>query len=99
MTNSQKLAIRTSEIRQKLNELSAKETLGEGEAAEIEELRAELSEKETQYRASLSVEGEEEARAQGQFEGGDGESAETRALLRDSLSCRITCRRRRRAWD
>ena len=84
MTNSQKLAIKTSEIRQRLNELSGKETLADGEAAEIETLRGELSQKETQYRAALSVEGEEEARAQGQFEGGDGESAETRALLRDS---------------
>ena len=84
MTTSQKLAVRTSEIRQKLNELSAKETLGEGEAATLEELRAELSEKETQYRAALVVEGEEEARSQGQFEGGDGEAAETRALLRDT---------------
>ena len=78
MTTSQKLSIRTSEIRQKLNELSAKETLAEGEQAKIDELSAELSEKETQYRAALVVEGE--ARAQGQFEGGDGEAAEYRAL-------------------
>ena len=70
------IAIRTSEIRQKLNELSAKETLEDGEAAEIETLRSELSEKETKYRAALTVEGEEEARAQGLFEG----DAETREL-------------------
>ena len=76
MTTSQTLSIRRSSIRQTLNELSAKETLAEGEQAKIDELSAELSEKETQYRAALTVEGEEEARAQGQFEG----DAETREL-------------------
>ena len=84
MTTSQTLSIRLSSIRQTLNELAAKETLGEGEAATIEELRGELSDKETQYRAALTVEGEEEARSQGLFEDGDGEAAETRALLRDT---------------
>ena len=84
MTTSQTLSIRLSSIRQTLNELAAKETLGEGEAATIEELRGELSDKETQYRAALTVEGEEEARSQGLFGAGDGEAAETRALLRDS---------------
>ena len=39
-------------------------------------LRSEYSEKETQYRASLVAEAEEESRAQGQFEG----DAETREL-------------------
>ena len=76
MKTSQTLDIRKSEIKQKLNELSAKETLEDGEAAEIETLRSELSEKETKYRAALTVEGEEEARAQGLFEG----DAETREL-------------------
>ena len=98
MTTSQDLNIelskkddKISEIRQKLNELSGKETLEDGEAAEIETLRAELSEKETQrratnalYRSALDTEGEEESRALGLFEGADGESSETRALLRDS---------------
>ena len=84
MTTSQTLSIRLSEIRQTLNELSAKASLVEGEQATLDELTAEFSEKETQYRAALTVEGAEEARAQGQFEGGDGEAAETRALLRDS---------------
>ena len=83
MTTSQTLSIRLSSIRQTLNELAAKGTLAAGEAAKIEELSAELSEKETQYRAALVVEGEEEARSTDLFEGGDGEAAETRALLRD----------------
>ena len=79
MTNSQKKSVQISEIRQKLNELSAKETLEAAEAAEIETLRSELSKKETQYRAALTAEGEEEARAQGQFEG-DAETRELRQL-------------------
>ena len=76
MKTSQTLDIRKSEIKQKLNELSAKGTLEDGEAAEIETLRSALSEKETQYRAALTVEGAEEARAQGLFEA----DAETREL-------------------
>ena len=80
MTTVQTLDIRKSEIRQKLNELSAKETLEDGEAAEIETLRSELSEKETQWRAALAVAGEEEARAQGLFEGETSEGREYREL-------------------
>ena len=76
MTTSQKRSIQISEIRQKLNGLSAKETLEDAEAAEIETLRSELSAKEIQYRAALTAEGAEEARAQGQFDG----DAETREL-------------------
>ena len=76
MTTSQTRSIEISEIRQKLNALSGKETLESGEAAEIETLRSELAAKETQYRAALTAEGAEEARAQGLFEG----DAETREL-------------------
>ena len=98
MTTSQKLAIEIStkddkidETRQKLHELSVKETLADGDQAKIDELSAELSEKITQrratralHRAALNTEGEEEARAQNFFGDGDGEAAETRALLRDT---------------
>ena len=84
MTTSQKLSIRLSEIRQVINELTSKETLAEGEQAKLDELRIEFSAKGTQWRAAETVEAEEESRAQGQFEDGDGEAAETRALLRDS---------------
>ena len=98
MTTSQTLSIEIStkddkidETRQKLHELSTKETLADGDQAKIDELSAELSEKITQrratralHRAALSTEGEEEARAQNFFGDGDGEAAETRALLRDT---------------
>ena len=84
MTTAQKISIRLSELRQRLNELSGKETLEAAEAAEIETLRSEFTEKEVQFRAALAVEGEEENAALGLFGDGDGEAAETRALLRDS---------------
>ena len=91
MTTLQKLDIKLSEIRQTINELAAKEKLAEGEQAKLDELRAEFSKKGTQWRAAKTLEGEEEARAQGRFEGGDGEAAETRALLRDTpLSAYLT---------
>ena len=80
MTTSQALDMKKSEIRQKLNELSAKETLAEGEAATLEELRAELSEKETQWRAARAVEDDEESRAQGLFDGESSEGREYREL-------------------
>ena len=84
MTTSQKLSTRLSEVRQRLNELSSKESLADGEAAELDTLRGELAEKEVQFRAALAVEGEEESRSAGLFGDGDGEQAETRALLRDT---------------
>ena len=76
MKTSQTLSIRLSEIRQTINELNAKETLAETEQTKLDELTIEFAAKETKYRAALTVEGEEEARAQGLFEG----DAETREL-------------------
>ena len=76
MTTSQTLSIKLSSIRQTLNDLAGKETLGEGEQAKLEELRSEYSEKEVQYRAALTTEGQEESRSAGLFEG----DAETREL-------------------
>ena len=80
MKTSQTLSIRLSEIRQTINELNAKETLGEGEQTKLDELTIEFSEKETKYRAALTVEGEEEARAQGLFDGETSEGREYREL-------------------
>ena len=80
MKTSQTLSIRLSEIRQTINELNAKETLGETEQAKLDELTIEFSEKETKYRAALTVEGEEEARAQGLFDGETSEGREYREL-------------------
>ena len=78
MTNSQKLSVRLSEIRQRLNEISGLE--GDAFTAEIraesDKLQGEFRDKETQYRAAVVAEGETERRA-----ASDGEGAELRALL------------------
>lgn len=65
MTNSQRLAVRLSEIRQRLNEIAGLE--GEAFTAEIrqesDKLQSEFRDKETQYRAAVIAEGEAEQRA------------------------------------
>ena len=53
MTTAQKLAIRLSEIRSKLNELSGLEDLTAEQRAEIDSLSAEYQAKEAQHRAAL----------------------------------------------
>ena len=65
MTNSQRLSVRLSEIRQRLNEIGGLE--GDAFTAEIrqesDKLQAEFADKETQYRAAIVGEGEAEKRA------------------------------------
>ena len=83
MLNSQKHAIRTSEIRQRLNTIASLETdaVTDEVRNEADSLRGELDSTETQYRAALAVEGREEAEARGMFGNGSGEPAEVRALI------------------
>ena len=65
MTNSQKLSVRLSEIRQRLNEVAGLE--GDAFTAEIraesEKLQTEFADKETQYRAAVASEADAEKRA------------------------------------
>ena len=65
MTNSQRLAVRLSEIRQRLNEIAGLE--GDAFTDEIRQesdrLQTEFRDKETQYRSALIAEGESERRA------------------------------------
>ena len=82
MTLVQKLSIKISETRQSLNTLAGKESLAEGEAEKVEELRRDLDQAETQYRAAVSAEGDAETRAMAEFDG-DAESAERAKLLRE----------------
>ena len=57
MLESQKLALRASEIRTKLAELAGKEgELGEEERAEIAKFRTEYTDVETRYQASVTAE-------------------------------------------
>ena len=81
MKQSQKLAIRSSEIRSRLNEIAALETdaVTDEIRGEAETLRGELGTVETQYRAALAGEAEEEQRAAAEFDA-DPETAEVRAL-------------------
>ena len=83
MKQSQKLAIRSSEIRSRLNEIAALEAdkVTDDIRNEAETLRTELGTVEVQYRAALEGEGEEERAAAGEFGNGDGEPAEVRALI------------------
>ena len=65
MTNSQRLSVRLSEIRQRLNEVAGLE--GDAFTAEIraesEKLQTEFADKETQYRAAVVGEADAEKRA------------------------------------
>ena len=84
MTNAQKLAIRLSEIRQRLNEISglADDAMTDEIRAEADKLTGEYKNAETQYRSALIAEGEEQRAAADDFANGngDGEAVEVRAL-------------------
>ena len=85
MTPLQKIALRTSEIRQRLNEIAGLD--GDGFTDEIrsenDKLIAEFGDLERRHRAAIIAEGETEAAAVGLFADGtaDGDSAEMRSLL------------------
>ena len=81
MTTLQKLELRRSEIRSRLGELAALDTLTDEQKTETDRLTKEFQEKETQYRAAVIAEGE---RAQTREFGNDGEAAEIRAIKRRS---------------
>ena len=80
MTNGQKLALRLSEIRQRLNELSAKDGASETEQGEMRTLAAEFPTVEERWRAAVISEGDDEAAAAGDDGDGDGENRERRDL-------------------
>ena len=65
MSNAQKLALRLSEIRQKLNELSGKDELSEAEQTEMRSLTAEFPAVEERWRGATVAERTEEAAARG----------------------------------
>ena len=83
MTNKQKIEIRLSEVRSRLNEISAIEgdVFTEEIRNEASALQAEYGDLELRHRSSIVAEGEDEARMQGAFNEGDGESAEIRQLM------------------
>ena len=84
MLRSQTLAIRLSEIRQRLNEIAglAADEVTDEIRAEADRLSGEYKTAETQHRSALIAEGEEARAAADDFAAGDGdgEAAEVRAL-------------------
>lgn len=83
MTNAQKLTIRLSKIRQRLNEIAGLEgdALSEEIRNEADKLTGEYKNAETQHRAAIIADGAAEADARGAFGNGDGEPSEVRALI------------------
>ena len=83
MTTSQRTAIRISEIRQRLNEIAglADDAVTDEIRNEADGLTAEFRRVETQHRAAIIAEGEEQRTAEGEFGNADGEPAEVRALI------------------
>ena len=84
MTASQKLQIRLSEIRTRLNQLGSKDgDLSEEERGEVDKLTGEYQDAEARHRAAIVTESEEaEQRQAGEEPGGEtGEGAEVRRLI------------------
>ena len=83
MTTAMKLAVRLSEIRQRLNEIAGLDDDGMTDEvrAEADKLATEFKNAETQHRSALIAEGDEQRAAAGEFGNGDGEPAEVRALM------------------
>ena len=78
MLNSQKLALRRSEIRERLNELQQVESLSDEQKTEMRKLSGEYQEIETRWRAAVAVEDEANTATADQ-EGAELRSLETRA--------------------
>lgn len=83
MTRRQKLEIRLSEVRGRLNEIADLEgdALTDEIRAEADGLRTEYADLETRFQAAVTAEAAEEAEAGGLFGPGDGEPAERRRLF------------------
>ena len=89
MTNAQKLTLRLSEIRQRLNELSGIDELTDEQRTEMNRLTNEYPAVEERHRAAVVAESEAaEQRQAGEETGGagreTGEGAELRKLQRDA---------------
>ena len=83
MTNKQKIELRLSEVRSRLNEISGIE--GDAFTDEIRNeataLQTEYGNLEIRHRSAIVAEGEDESRMRGAFNEGDGENAEIRQLM------------------
>ena len=84
MTNAQKIQLRLSQVRTRLNEISGLE--GESFTAEVraeaETLQTEYRDLETRHQAAIVGEAEEAGQQERKFRANDGEGAELRSLSR-----------------
>ena len=81
MTTAQKLAVRLSEVREKLNQLSGKDELTDEEQSEMRTVSGEYPALEARHRAAMIGESAEEAAAgDTDTDPGDGEDRERREL-------------------
>ena len=85
MTNAQKIALRLSEVRERLNTIAGLEgdDFTDEVRSEASTLQREYGDLETRHRSALIAEGAEQADAEGAFGNGDGESGERGRLLRE----------------
>ena len=85
MTQSQKHALRLSEVRERLNTIGGLEGDAYSDEVKTEEraLQTEYQDLERRYRSALIAEGDEEARKRGEFGSGSGEEGERGRLLRE----------------
>ena len=83
LTTAQRLALRISQVRKRLGEITALEgdDFSDEVRAESATLETEYGDLESRHRAALISEAGEAASQRGEFGGGDGESAELRRLL------------------
>ena len=83
MTITQKLQLRLSEIRTKLNALSAQDSLTDEERGEVDKLTVEYQDAEARHRAAIVAEAEDADQLQNGQEPGreTGEGAEVRRLM------------------
>ena len=86
MTTAQKIAIRLSEVRQRLNAIAGleSEAFTDEVRTEADTLQGEFRDLETRHRSALIAEGDEESRRAGEFPEGDGENRERDKLLRET---------------
>ena len=82
MTKSQKLTVRASEIRDRLNELQDLDTLTDEQRSELDSLTTEYRTVEAKRRAAIVTEADEAAAQEARFQATDGEGAELRSLGR-----------------
>ena len=80
MTNGQRLQVRASQIRQKLNELAGADELTDEQRSEIDTLTTEFADVETRMRAAIVAEGAEGAQHEDRFKAEDAEVRERREI-------------------